>query len=326
MRPTCVDGAGVGDAPGLALALRPVPPRVRCDVLSEPKAGSTRAQYEDAWFVPRPRDAAAGARGAAVPQSIAVSRSIAAEGCTIAVADGASESMLAGAWARQLVRAVGGSGGRDLDAAALAERICAAAGRWPAYVNRYVRRRERLGRPIAWYEESKLEQGAHATLLGISFRCDPGGGPTDEPASESAGKPENELACAGTWSAAALGDACGFRVRDARLAEAFPVESPEDFGSSPDLAGTRAPDRALLERRTVARRGTWLPGDVFYLATDAAAQWFLVEARAHRQPWRQADEAFKDPAGWLAELRADRRIRNDDVTIVRCRLEQDAAP
>lgn len=303
MRPTCVEDAG----PGLALGA--AAPRLRCAVLAEPKAGSTRAQYEDAWFLPR--QAAAGAASDVTSQSTAV------VGWTLAVADGASESMLAGAWARRLVRAVGGFGGRDLDAEAFAERICAAAARWPAYVNRYVRRRERLGRPVAWYEEAKLEQGAHATLLGISFRCGPGG----EPASESG----HARVRGGGWSAAALGDACAFHVRGARLAAAFPIESADDFGSSPDLAGTRAPDRALLERRTVTRRGTWLPGDVFYLATDAAAQWFLTEARAGRQPWRQLDAAFGNPTGWLADLRADRRIRDDDVTIVRCRLEMGAA-
>jgi hypothetical protein len=265
---------------------------VSCEVLSEPKAGSSESEYEDAWYLPR---------------GLSGKKTSGARGCTIAVADGASESMLAGAWAGMVARAVGTSGRRELDAGLLADRICAAAAKWPAYVNRYVRRRERAGRPVAWYEESKLEQGAHATVLGVCFRW--------RTAAESG------LAdTGGTWSAAALGDACAFQVRDERLAEAFPIEGSADFDTSPHLAGTRAPDRDLLAARCVGRRGTWLPGDVFYLATDAAAQWFLAEAEARRQPWRQVDEAFKDPAAWLADLRAERRIRNDDVTIVRCRL------
>lgn len=258
-------------------------------MLCEPKAGSSEAEYEDAWSVPDDEASAA-------------------EGCTVAVADGASESMLAGAWARILVRAAGRLAGRDLDAAGFAELICDAAGRWPKYLGRYMRRRERAGRPVAWYEEPKLERGAYATLLAVSFRRE--SGPV--------------YSGGGTWTAAALGDSCAFQVRRARLVSAFPLQSATQFDSSPDLAASRDPDPDLVELRTVTRQGTWLPGDVFYLATDAAAQWFLAEDEADRRPWLQIDEAFDapgSPGGWLEELRADRRIRNDDVTIVRCRLE-----
>jgi hypothetical protein len=263
--------------------------RLSCAVLCEPKAGSSEAEYEDAWSVPDDEASAA-------------------EGCTVAVADGASESMLAGAWARILVRAAGRLAGRDLDAAGFAELICDAAGRWPKYLGRYMRRRERAGRPVAWYEEPKLERGAYATLLAVSFRRE--SGPV--------------YSGGGTWTAAALGDSCAFQVRRARLVSAFPLQSATQFDSSPDLAASRDPDPDLVELRTVTRQGTWLPGDVFYLATDAAAQWFLAEDEADRRPWLQIDEAFDapgSPGGWLEELRADRRIRNDDVTIVRCRLE-----
>jgi hypothetical protein len=216
--------------------------------------------------------------------------------------------MLAGAWAGMLARSVSAAEGRELDAETFAERVCAAAARWPAYVGRYLRRRERSGRPVTWYEEPKLEQGAYATVLGVSFRRDPG----------------PVYSGGGTWSAAALGDSCGFQVRGSRLAAAFPLDSAEQFDITPHLACTRDPDEDLIRARTVIRRGTWLPGDVFYLATDAAAQWFLREVEANRQPWRQIDEAFDAPGAWLDELRADRRIRNDDVTIVRCLLEAEA--
>ena len=269
MRPTSVDDVRLG-----------------CAVLRRPKAGSSDAEYEDAWCVPD-EDASA------------------ARGCTVAVTDGASESLLAGAWARRLAKALGALDGRDLDAAALAEVVCAAAAQWPGYLSRYIRRRERAGRPVAWYEEPKLERGAYATLVGVSFHRE--SGPV--------------YSGGGTWTAAALGDSCAFQVRDGRLAAAFPLESAAQFDTSPHLAGSRDPDRELLELRTESRHGTWLPGDVFYLATDAAAQWFLAEDEANARPWLQIDESFDDPAGWLDELRAQRRIRNDDVTIVRCRLE-----
>jgi hypothetical protein len=267
--------------------------RLSCAALGAPKAGSTAAQYEDAWWVPD-------GPGSGPATSIG-------GGCTVAVADGASESMLAGDWARILVRTLGAWAGEDLDAAGFADLVCDAAGQWPTYLGRYLRRRERAGRPLAWYEEPKLARGAYATLLGVSFR--PASGPV--------------YSGGGTWSAAALGDSCVFQVRRGRLAAAFPLESAEEFGTMPLLAASLNPDPELIALRTVTRRGAWLPGDVFYLATDAAAQWFLAEDAANRRPWRQIDEVFGglDCAAWLDALRADRRMRNDDVTIVRCRLE-----
>ncbi len=270
-------------------------------MLCEPKAGSTESEYEDAWSVPR-GPASAG------------------DGYTVAVADGASESMLAGAWARILVQQVGRSAGRDLDAAGFAALVCDAAGQWPKYLGRYIRARERAGRPVAWYEEPKLERGAYATLLGVSFRR--------EEESESG----SDHSGGGTWTGAALGDSCAFQVRRGRLVSAFPLEAADQFDTSPNLAGSRDPDPELVELRTVVRHGTWLPGDVFYLATDAAAQWFLAEVEAGLCPWMDIDEviggcgaldncAAPTSRAWLEGLRADRRIRNDDVTIVRCRLE-----
>jgi hypothetical protein len=259
-------------------------------VLWLPKAGADKAEYEDAWHAPAGRASAAG-------------------GYTLAVADGASESMLAGAWAGRLVESVGALAGQDLDEGVLAERICSAAARWPAQVKRYVRRRERAGRPLAWYEESKLEQGAYAALLGISLRR-----VTESGAVHNAG---------GTWTAAALGDVCAFQVRGTCLLAAFPLTSSAQFNTSPHLAVTRGIDRELVTKRTVARHGTWQPQDVFYLATDAAAQWFLAETEAGRRPWRQLDAAMDEPEpgpqSWLDALRAERRIRNDDVTVLRCR-------
>jgi hypothetical protein len=263
--------------------------RLGCAVLCAAKAGSIASEYEDAWSAPDgPASAAAG--------------------CTVAVADGASESMLAGAWAGMLARSVGALGGRELDAALFARVICGAAARWPRYLDRYTRRREKAGRPVAWYEEPKLERGAYAALVGVSFRRE--SGPV--------------YSGGGTWTAAALGDSCAFQVRGSRLVEAFPLDSAAQFDSTPPLAATRDPDPELIELRTATRKGTWLPGDVFYLATDAAAQWFLAQFEDGHCPWQQIDEVYDAPAdwpAWLEDLRAGRFIRNDDVTIVRCRLE-----
>jgi hypothetical protein len=259
--------------------------RLRCTVISAPKAGSSGAEYEDAAAVP-PDDTSAYA------------------GCTLAIADGASESMLAGPWARMLTVAVAALAGCDLDPDVFAGQICDTAEGWPRFLDDYQSRRAREGKPVTWYEEPKLARGAHATLLGVSF--------SEQPAPRYSG--------GGCWTAAALGDSCAFLVRDGRLVKAFPVESAADFDTTPNLAASSRPDAGLLRLRTVTAQGAWLPEDVFYLATDAAAKWFLAEDEANRRPWEQIDEAFDVSDTWLEALRSDGRIGNDDTTIVRCEL------
>src|SRR5262249_44305113 len=90
-----------------------------------------------------------------------------------AVADGASESAFAGSWARILVKAyvkVPGSWSAWLPAARK---------RWRTQVE---------GKHLPWYAETKFQEGAQATLLGVAF-------------------------AEGVWHAQAVGDCCLFQVR-----------------------------------------------------------------------------------------------------------------
>src|SRR5690242_16921574 len=69
-----------------------------------------------------------------------------------AVADGATESSFAAAWARLLV-----------------EEYVRTPTRWSSWLPA-VRRRWAAGvegRPLPWYAEAKAEEGAYATLLGV---------------------------------------------------------------------------------------------------------------------------------------------------------------
>jgi hypothetical protein len=263
-----------------------------CPVLRAPKSGGTESEYEDASWAPddgRPL----------------------ADGCTIAMADGASESMLAGDWARMLTRALGSLVGHELNERAFAAVVCEAAARWPRHLRRYTQRRAAAGRPITWYEEPKLRLGAHAALIGISFHS----------------RPERGVYSGdgGVWTATAIGDCCVFQVRHGKLVEAFPLSASKQFDSTPQLVGSRHPDRDLLIRRAVTRRGTWSPFDEFYLATDAAALWFITEHEIGvRNPWLEIAEIFESESdlwpGWLARERAERRMRDDDVTIMKCSI------
>ncbi|MGW4382969.1 hypothetical protein [Kitasatospora sp. NPDC004531] len=273
--------------------------------LIAPKNGSTLAECEDAVCVlPDP------------PFDELVDGPIAASVC-----DGATESVLAKDWARLLAAE---SAAQALDHPAMftvdsafEEFAAAATSRWDPWLEEYSRDRASTGRPLKWYERTKLVGGAYATMLSVRIAPVPGpapGAPTERPGTTT-----------WHWQAAALGDSCLFHVRDDRLLRSFPIEQPEDFGTTPDLFGSRNHDTALLRARTLFAEGSCRPGDRLLLMTDALAAWFL----AAPEPADALGELLEfggphDAAGfsnWLDGLRVRRDLRNDDVAVVRIDIE-----
>ena len=57
--------------------------------------------------------------------------------------------------------------------------------RWAEWLPRYLDDRARNGRPIQWFEEAKLDEGAYATLLGVQLRSRVGNGARSGPGSPS---------------------------------------------------------------------------------------------------------------------------------------------
>ena len=193
-----------------------------------------------------------------------------------AVADGATESVYAGRWARLLVEhlvAAGPEGPR----AALSTALDRARADWQAAVGEAAAEQP-------WYVQSKVAEGAFATLLGLWVGGD------------------------GTWRAASVGDCGLFHLRGGSVQRAWPEADPDAFGHRPALLSSR-PD-APAPAPDVAT-GTWTPGDAFLLATDAAAAWVL----------RAGPSAVLDGDGSFAEAvkaaRADGTLRNDDTTVLR---------
>jgi hypothetical protein len=236
------------------------PPHLDWVAFRLPKAGHAAAECEDAYAA----DAHAG---------------------RFAVADGASESAFAGAWAD-----------------ALAAGYVAHRGPWSAWLADA--RADWLGRfqdeAMPWYVETKFDDGAFATLLGLQLRCGDGLG----------------------WRAQAVGDCCVFQVRGDTLHRAFPMKRATDFDNGPSLIGSRPRLPASPRYRRGRARGRARVGDTFLLATDALAQWFLENAVDGGRPWARLAavddaEAF---AALVAELRSAGRLRNDDTTLVRVRV------
>ncbi|MFJ7204651.1 hypothetical protein ACIQWR_14065 [Streptomyces sp. NPDC098789] len=241
---------------------------------------------------------------------------------TAGVCDGATESALAKNWARLLSAAAaeyamerpemlaGGAAFEGFAASAVAQ--------WDPWLAQYTKGRVEEGRPLKWYEHTKLAEGAYATLL--TLRVDP------DPAPRPDGDTGADTSEPGWWwRAAALGDSCLFQLHDNRLVETFPVSSAEEFGTVPDLFGSRNHDAALLARRTRFAEGRCGPGDRLILMTDALAAWFLSVPDQDGAIRQLLDFSGPSDLGgfreWLDGLRERQQLRNDDVAVVRIDFE-----
>jgi hypothetical protein len=212
-----------------------------------------------------------------------------------AVADGASESSFVATWARLLAEgflAAGSRPWRQLDWLAPARR------HWADDVD---------PRSLPWYAEEKREQGAYATFLGIVF---------DKP---RRGEPERE---GGLWCTLAVGDSCLFRLRHGRRRQSFPWKRSSEFGNQPALLGSRGRPADTPAKAIRRARGTWRRGDRFLLMTDALAEWMLRRKEEKQRPEADIDRLLAESspqdafAGWIAERRDRRELRNDDMTLV----------
>ncbi len=246
-----------------------------------PKAGNDASDYEDAMFPPLH-----------APITRRVRRRSLAR---VAIADGATESSFARLWAELLVE---GYGTGHLTPTKLVEGLPALQTEWLQQVS---------VRPLPWYAEEKVRDGAFSTWLGLELR---------------------DTANGGRWRAFSVGDSCLCHVRDSELLAAFPLSAAADFTNRPFLVSSRPQHnvRVAQARRTV--HGQWEDGDQFVLMTDALAAWFLGAHEAGEQPM-QVLEGFSMPDGadayaaWIAELRAAHQIRNDDTTLVRIIVTHD---
>ncbi|MBL1081971.1 hypothetical protein JK359_08230 [Streptomyces actinomycinicus] len=277
---------------------------LECQQLRIHKAGSSPEECEDAERVWSGETRPDGRGNTVVPLYAAVS-------------DGASESLLAGAWADRLVADAVDclSGAHDWwdDLGGFVEELMTrSAGRWAAHLAQYRAEREARGRPITWYEQPGLAKGAFATLLGAEVRA----------------TVSDTGACSWAWHAFALGDSCLFQLRDGALVRAFPVESAEDFGVTPQLLGSRNHDTALVTDRLAVAHGTLEPGDEILLATDALAAWLLSPRHGGVAPGHQLamvlerdQESFPE---WVDDQRARGHMRNDDVTLIRMKVRAEA--
>ena len=244
-------------------------------VFHVPKHGNTEVEYEDAVYPER-----------------ALARQVGKFRC--AIADGASESAFAGLWAQLLVRSFGKRKMRLEQLRRL----------WESSVKT---------KPMPWYLEKKIKNGAHAAFMGLSIRDRNGNG-----SGNGNGR---------SWRSVAVGDSCIFHIRDDELLAVGPVEKSELFDNSPFLIATKGKELIRRGAENVSlMNGDWEPGDTFYLATDAMAQWLLSEVEAARPPWASLRDLCADDDTTLYgrlidELRSTQGLHNDDTTLLQVEVD-----
>ncbi|MFD5147474.1 hypothetical protein [Streptomyces sp. NPDC058401] len=241
-----------------------------------------------------------------------------------AVSDGASESLLAGTWARQLVHgavasmaAADGRGGDGEDSRSesfVEDLLDRTVNQWDGYIAEYQAERAARGRPITWYEQPGLDKGAFATLVAVHIRA------------ASSDPEDREAARRWTWRAFALGDSCLFHLREGRLITSFPIADGGGFGVTPQLLGSRNRDAALITDRASTAAGELRAGDELLLTTDALAAWLLSRSEVEsggsgKQLGMLADLGDEIFAEWVQSERDRSRMRNDDVALIRIRVK-----
>jgi hypothetical protein len=253
-----------------------------------PKRGSSLQEYEDAsWVGPD------GSGNGEIQQ----------ETVRVAVADGASESLLAGRWARRLVAVFGTAKRATHTKHGFVAAYREAARGWDEEVEKYTTEREQRGAPIQWYEEPGLAKGAYATIVAAEFND----GRQDRPP---------------IWRAVGVGDSCFFQVRDESLYASFPLSEATAFSYQPPLLASRGIDDNVLRRHIQLKAKDWERGDSFYIATDALAAWFLRTLEAGGRPWeplRDLDtlDAELEFEEWVDQKRDLGEMHNDDTTLIR---------
>jgi hypothetical protein len=220
-------------------------PAVFSRVWTLPKNGNTLEQNEDAWrlapFVQGPWR----------------------QGVQLTLADGTTEAVYSGLWARTLV------------AAAEPDWPVLGAEEWEQRLELVKNHFAPFDREetIPWYVRNKyLTQGSQATLLTATLSQEPG-------------LPGRML------RALAVGDCCLFLLRPRAQIFAFPLVDSEQFGQHPALITSR------VQKLQGAQRCEALvqPGDLLLACSDALARWTLQVAET-----REFDKVFEMLTGILA--------------------------
>lgn len=265
----------------------------RCHM--ETKAGLKSHEVEDAFWPPQ--DQGLGDGGPIL----------------CAIADGATQGSHSGPWAEALCQAFVQFGAnlplKDHDITLgpwLSGLWTQAKKNFDLWEKTYLQKRAETGRNLAWFEEAVMQSGAFSTLLGLSM------------------VPSGPNAFA--LNTLAIGDSCLFIVRDGKIYRSFPHGRSEQFKQAPYLVATDPGKNSRLKMATFLYRETLQTGDSIFLCTDALSCYILEQVEQKLDPAVELmalaqgePDVFK---GFIADKRAQKTMRNDDVTFVHIHLRE----
>jgi hypothetical protein len=231
---------------------------------------------------------------------------------TFAIADGATESSYADRWARDLVDSF----------VTKPPEVNSAKTPFPDWLTP-MQQRWRHGidwENLPWFAEEKAKSGAFATFLGLTI-YDPDHmrkASLLERAASLFRKHEQPLVW--KWKAMAVGDSCLFQIREEKVIACFPISKAGDFNSRPILLCSNPANNSGVWTEVKFEQGDCKSEDLFILATDAVAKWFLDQREAGGKPWEillgiRSQMEFQD---MVARLRSEKAMRNDDATVLLC--------
>lgn len=212
-----------------------------------------------------------------------------------AIADGATESSFSGRWAKYLVQGFVNSPPSTFSSMDMQEWLNPLQSTWNESID---------WDNLPWFSVDKARSGAFSSFLGLTF--DP-----------------KVIQTKYHWSAIAIGDSCLFHIRDNSLLTSFPIERAEQFGNRPLLLSSNNENNNRVWDDIKTFDGYYQNGDIFLLATDALANWFLTQHENNSTPWDElcglkTDDDF---AGFVAKLRQNASLHNDDVTLLIIQVE-----
>lgn len=223
---------------------------------------------------------------------------------SFAIADGVSDTLRSGEWARWLVNRF-----VEADASEVGERIQnpAALQLWIDSLRpEYAANLEEWLTTKSFFQRLKAqESGSQATFLAAQLSPH-----------RSADAVELTGAAGWTLHTVAVGDCCLLLFdSENQLTHSFPVSDAADFNTRPQVVGSRVehgPGAEQIQYQRVAfTPGTWL-----VLATDALAARLLMPDTAPLA-WSTVCQWTADDFGaWITAERAGRRLKDDDTTLL----------
>ncbi|MBC6481069.1 MAG: hypothetical protein GDA56_28170 [Hormoscilla sp. GM7CHS1pb] len=224
------------------------------------------------------------------------------DGSGVAIADGASTSLLPREWADILVKKFCHHN----------ERLTKIRDQWEEWLKPL---QEEWGKQsiklqkdpnVPWYVKGSRDKAyGSATFVGLRLN------PTDREGRN-------------IWEAIAVGDSCLFHFK-AGINEmmAFPIENSKSFTSVTECFHSLPEYESSVPKY---KSGFYEKGDIFLLATDALAQWILkdIEEEGNRRIKLISVNRPEEFRAFIEQLRHDNLINNDDTTM--CRLKVVAIP